>query len=550
MAPGKGFPENSKRKKQIQGENMAFSINTNIASLQAQEYLRVGSDFQSKTINRVTSGLRIINSGDDAAGLAIANGFRSDRAVLMQGVRNANDGLSTLQTIDGGINNISQLLDRARTLAAQSASGTFTGSRSLLDSEFQSVVTEIDRQAKAIGLNSGGDFNRNLSVFIGGGRGSDDAAVISNGSVSVDLSSSVVDSKGLGLSAFRAKGNADLSGTNTTTLLNSATSISLRFMGAGFGETDTDVITVSVNTNGVDSAQGLADAINAAIDGYAATSVYGERFQNAGITASVSSDGKYLQFDSSVTAFQVIGNSTEADAVIGTDDRIYSSGVQYTTVSYTTLAQSTDQNVSFSVVDASGELHTLSVNLLDAAAGGMTADEAVQAINAALYNSNDTALQSIVAVADEDTGVNIRFMSTAPEFSVTVSVPEGGATQGLNAGVFAKKDSEADTTNSSSLSIATSALAEAAVTALGNAVSALGDAQAVVGKGQNTFNYAVSLAQTQLSNLAAAESRIRDADLAMEAANLTKAQVLQQAGIAALAQANAAPQAVLSLLRG
>ena len=91
---------------------MAFSINTNIASLQAQEYLRVNADFQSKTINRVTSGLRIVSSGDDAAGLAIANTYRSDRAVLTQGIRNANDGLSTLQTIDGGLNNISQLLDR------------------------------------------------------------------------------------------------------------------------------------------------------------------------------------------------------------------------------------------------------------------------------------------------------------------------------------------------------------------------------------------------------------------------------------------------------
>src|ERR1035441_2523254 len=85
---------------------MSFSINANITSLQAQANLRASSDFQSKTINRVTSGLRIVDSGDDAAGLAIANSFRSDQAVLNQGIRNANDGLSTLQTIDGGLNNI------------------------------------------------------------------------------------------------------------------------------------------------------------------------------------------------------------------------------------------------------------------------------------------------------------------------------------------------------------------------------------------------------------------------------------------------------------
>src|SRR5579863_8874608 len=109
--------------------SMSFDINTNISSLEAQQYLRVNSNFQAQTINRVTSGLRIVTSGDDAAGLAIANGYRSDEAVLTQGVRNANDGLSQLQTADGGINNISLLLDRARTLATQSASNAFTGDR-------------------------------------------------------------------------------------------------------------------------------------------------------------------------------------------------------------------------------------------------------------------------------------------------------------------------------------------------------------------------------------------------------------------------------------
>src|ERR1700742_2337821 len=162
---------------------MAFSINTNIASLQAQEYLRVNSDFQSKTINRVTSGLRIISSGDDAAGLAIANTFRSDQSVLSQGVRNANDGLSQLQIADGGISNISKLLDRARTLATQSASGAFTGDRAVLNSEFQSVIGEIDRQAQAVGLNQGGTFAKSLSVFMGGGQSSNGVSATTHGSV-------------------------------------------------------------------------------------------------------------------------------------------------------------------------------------------------------------------------------------------------------------------------------------------------------------------------------------------------------------------------------
>src|SRR5512144_2915870 len=131
---------------------MAFSIQTNINSLIAQENLRVNSEFQSRTIQRLTSGFRINQSGDDAAGLAVANKFRSDVSELTQGVRNANDGLSTLQIIDGGMNNVSKILDRMKTLATQSASTTFTGDRTTLTNEFNTLMNEITRQASNIGM--------------------------------------------------------------------------------------------------------------------------------------------------------------------------------------------------------------------------------------------------------------------------------------------------------------------------------------------------------------------------------------------------------------
>ena len=95
---------------------MSFSINTNIASLQSRQYLEQTNKYLSRTVQEVTSGLRIVNLGDDAAGLAIANGYRTQEAVLTQGVQNANDGLSQLQIADGGLSNTSQLLDRASTL--------------------------------------------------------------------------------------------------------------------------------------------------------------------------------------------------------------------------------------------------------------------------------------------------------------------------------------------------------------------------------------------------------------------------------------------------
>ena len=112
---------------------------------------------------------RINQSGDDAAGLAIANKFRSDIAELSQGVRNANDGVAQLQIMDGGIGNISKMLDRLKTLATQSASSTFTGDRTVLNKEYQTLVGEIDRQAQGVGLSSGGRFATSLGVFIGGG---------------------------------------------------------------------------------------------------------------------------------------------------------------------------------------------------------------------------------------------------------------------------------------------------------------------------------------------------------------------------------------------
>src|SRR5215467_9716736 len=162
---------------------MPLSIQTNVASLVAQENLRVNSDFQARTIQRLTSGYRINASGDDAAGLAVANQFRSATAELNQGVRNANDGISQLQIIDGGLSNITHILDRLKTLATQSASSTFTGDRATLNNEYQALLGEVNRQADNIGLGATNTINiRAIGVYIGGGQDAN-----TNSSVSVDL---------------------------------------------------------------------------------------------------------------------------------------------------------------------------------------------------------------------------------------------------------------------------------------------------------------------------------------------------------------------------
>jgi flagellin len=822
---------------------MAFDINTNIASLQAQQYLRVNSDFQAKTINRVTSGLRIISSGDDAAGLAIANGYRSDQSVLTQGIRNANDGLSNLQTIDGGMNNISMLLDRARTLATQSASGTFNGNRALLNSEFTSVLAEIDRQSQSIGLNQGGTFAKSLSVFIGGGRGTsatdtNTQDVINNGSVSVDLSKSTVDSKSLGMAGLQALGNgnpdvgetrvvdlgtgsaktsvaqilADATNTNTEAVTGYT---NFYFTGPGFSDgvgATGNLVKVSVNLTGVTDTSTLATAINTAIQNAGnSANQQATAFKNANITATVvtnSSGQQQLGFNSSNSVFQVeagdrvanafLGNFTSASPSSADGQSAYSTVTSATTMStlaatesvklrfigagltngyydlavtlpastgtaqataintaiaadstlktlgitasgstaaslvftnpagtslevqaagdtanalglgaylkdaggnfnYTTIAGTaavsataadtqhlifaignttvdlgavavgaseatalqninnaiataatgatasakalraaditaadsagnvaltsasgasfrlsigtgaarnvfgfatsnasdlsglaaasvnTDQigvnsggaqesvnsssnadvftfkglrvagdtqTITLTAVDTSGSEHTLNVGLTTANAYSL--DQALSTINLALQQSNDSTLKNMYAAKEQnlgDTAEGIRFLSPVA-FKVSLgATPLGNGVSDNTGAQGGPVFSSTTLAGGSTAAIDTQAGASSAVTALSNAVAALGSAQAVVGKGENDFNYAINLAQSQLTNLAAAESRIRDADLAAEAANLTKAQILMQAGTAALAQANSAPQAVLALLK-
>jgi flagellin len=141
----------------------SFSVVTNIASVNAQANLTSTSSSLNKSLTRLSSGLRINMSGDDAAGLAVANGFRSDGAILTQGSRNANDGISDLQIKDTALNNISTLLDRLSTLATQSASGqTSVTSRTTLNQEYADVLTEITREATVAKL----DVASGFSVFL------------------------------------------------------------------------------------------------------------------------------------------------------------------------------------------------------------------------------------------------------------------------------------------------------------------------------------------------------------------------------------------------
>jgi flagellin len=140
----------------------SFSVVSNVSATNAQANLNTTNIGLQQALTRLSSGYRINRSGDDAAGLVVANSYRSQQAVLNQGIRNAGDGLSTLQIKDGALNNISTLLDRLSTLATESASSSSSVDRDVLNAEFQDVLGEIDREASVAGLTADEGF----SVFV------------------------------------------------------------------------------------------------------------------------------------------------------------------------------------------------------------------------------------------------------------------------------------------------------------------------------------------------------------------------------------------------
>lgn len=496
-----------------------LSIQTNVNSMVAQENLRVNSNFQGQTITRLTSGYRINSSADDAAGLGVANKYRSDVSELMQGVRNANDGLSTLQIIDGGLNNVSKILDRLKTLATQSASSTFTGNRATLNNEFQSLLGEIDRQAANIGLSTSGQGNaKQIGVYVGGG-----GANMNNSKVSVNLSTSsdIVTSLGLGLSGAQLNGSAPADLDTSKNLLTSGTGL--------LASNATQQITV--RTAGATVTATIQGSV-AGITADNAIQQLNTQIAATGVSASINQTSGDLEFTSASTAFTV----SAADASAAGTGLSTAAGVAETESMY-----KFNGDGAMATVAGAGQAITVTIGsqtVSSTLAVGATAATAASQLNAA-FNS-----YGIQAVLDAD-GNDFGLYSTQA-FSVASSDAGGTVTAGWGALDFAATDATAPASSTTS----PEAGAQAAITAITNAVGKLGAVQGKVGTGQNQLQYAIQLAQSQITSFSAAESRIRDADVAQEAANLTKGQVLQQASLSALAQANSAPQAVLSLLRG
>jgi flagellin len=475
---------------------MSFRINTNIAAQGALRNVNKSTDDLNRSINRLSTGLRINNASDDPAGLIASEGFRSQIASMDQAVRNNQDAVNYAKTAEGALSEVNSLLNDARTLAVASAnSGVLTSSQVQANQDqLNSIVSSITRissqttfgSKKLLDGTSGvtsavTNATKIGAMSIGGQVGG--AAVSANAVVTV--------------SAVTAGTRAAYSSTGTLTSGTLATgSFSLNGTTFSFqaGTTSADVV----------------NAVNAAS-------------ANTGVSAVV--NGSAIDFKS--TKF---GSAAKIDFVDA-------NGVLSTTAGTTSSTAGTDATATVSVGSATGVAFTGGKNGND----GLTLTDADG--NTITLTAAGNATTSTPAAVGQVVVGSAKFQIGANSGqSATLSLGNFAATQ-LGAGVVSGK-------TLANLDLSTAAGSADAMSVIDKAISEVSSARGKIGNFQrNTLESNMRSLSVARENLAASESAIRDTDVAEEMSNYTKAQILQQAGLSVLGQANSAPQSVLSLLR-
>ena len=496
---------------------MAQIINTNTMSLNAQRNLSTSGNSLATSIQRLSSGLRINSAKDDAAGLAISERFTTQIRGINQAARNANDGISLAQTAEGALGEIGNNLQRIRELAVQARNATNSDSdRQALNAEVQLLKAEIQRVAEQTNFNGtnllDGSFT-NQAFQIGADQGQTiNISQIANANIKelgnwnqVDTSakSTAVAPIGAGAgAAVPGTANLDLSGIADPTL-----GFTFEVGGAQVS------VPVGAGRDAASLATAVADAINGAVPGLAAA------------------DG-----DDNVT----LTNTGNAAVLIDT----FSNGVNPQTVGPQTGGGTASFNAgSFTLTGAKG---TATINFAPAGGAGQRASDLVKSINDQSYNTGVTA-------SLDDTG-KLVLASQGGDIQIA-----GGATLTEQTGLTAGDTADAvigtawvagqPKSGFADLDITTATGADNALNAMDAALLSINSSRADLGAVQNRFSSTIANLTTSSENMSAARSRIRDVDYAQETAELTRAQILQQAGTAMLAQANQVPQNVLSLLQ-
>jgi len=472
-----------------------LGINSNINSLVAQQNLNASGSALSQAITRLSSGKRINSAADDAAGLAISNRMQTQINGLNQGVSNANDGVSMIQTASSGLAQITTSLQTIRTLAVQASSGSLsTSDQAALQQEVAQQIAEVNRVASQTTYNGKNVLDGsagNVSFQTGANVGQQISLNLSNGLSAAQLGSGVV-----------SKGST----------LGTITNLSLTSAGVAAAAGTTPAITsVNVLADG-NGGFTYTDQNNQALSSTAAGALFGAPVVGPNGTETLVTSGALLP---TAQVAAIAAASSTASQVAGT-------------VVGVVAGLSLDASLGTGVAEGTAGAVT-SVTVKTDGAGGFTfTDQNGAAVNPTIAGAAGTLFKTTVAA-----GVTTLAAGSA--------VPA--------AGIYTSVDANNAPPKVAAIDISTTAGANQAMEAIDNALATVNNIQATLGAAQNRFTSISSAQQAQSTDLAGAQSQITDANFAQETANLSKANVMQQAGISVLAQANSNPQQVLKLLQ-
>ncbi|ARD43640.1 flagellin [Colwellia sp. PAMC 21821] len=495
---------------------MALSVITNTASLNAQRNLTRSGEGLATSMERLSSGMRINSAKDDAAGLQISNRLTSQINGLGVAQRNANDGISMAQTAEGAMQESTNILQRMRDLALQSANGSNSVTdREALQKEVSQLQTELTRIANTTSF---GD-----QKLIDGSFGTKSFQVGANANETIELGLGSTKASEIGTKRFDLSGATAGLGEASV----AATAATAATNGNGVAASSIDITgksgtAVNVLTTAGASASSIADSINDVTSTTGVTADAKSQVQLTGLTA-----GGALSFElnGSVIAANPVSTSDYASISTAINEKSGSTGVSATLTETGTLVLTDESGADIKIDDfkSSGNIVATGLNY-DSSATGSTA---ITLAGAGTTNS------TVIAGT-------IRLDSTA-SFAVT----SNDATLGADTAVHVSASINVDSVN-----LRTQGGAQSSIDVIDSAISQIDAQRATLGAIQNRFSHTISNLANIQENVSASRSRIQDTDFAVETANLTKNQILQQAGTSILAQANQIPQAAISLLGG
>jgi flagellin len=491
-------------------------INSNIPSLTAQRNLNTSQSDLNTSLQRLSSGLRINSAKDDAAGLAISERFTTQIRGLNQAARNANDGISLAQTAEGDLAAITNNLQRIRELSVQSANATNSASdRTALQAEVSELISEIDRVASTSAFNGvrllDGSFSaQQFQVGANAGETVTISSIASSRTAAIGQANVATVTGGAATAALTA-GDLLVNGVDVGAVANPGAAGSLAAdIGAAVTAADSAVtVTVGQSSFAVGAFTTVSDAATGN-DGVYTLTVEGVDVLNR---TDVGATGA-----NQVTA----ANVDTALGLTATTDALTAAGVSFT-------GTAAGGDLTFIKADGSNLNLTETRTLGTGGTPALTGDGFAN-LGTGTASGSAEAFGSITLTSS----VDLDIAGNAP----------------ANAGLTAATTTAAlSGTTIAATDISTVAGANAALASVDAALTTVNGSRAQLGAIQNRFDSVVSSIQTTSENLSASRSRIRDADFASETAQLTRAQILQQAGVSILGQANSLPQNALSLLQ-